>query len=540
MPEIQSTTAQAWSDAPSLILRLSESLDSFDWAAAESTCQKLIGRLNQSSELFPRDPAKVILARLRRKRQFRLMELVADALIRSGQRTPQILRQYAQAMIDQGNLLSPEIILGALLADPETSQGERAEANGLLGRIYKQLYVNGADSRNPRQQDYLRKSLHHYYDVYNSDRTSYMWHGINVVALLARARRDKVNVGVAEDDNALAKQILSEIEKKSDTEGVYFWDRAIMVEANVALDRFEEATSELIYFVSDANADAFETSSLYRQLTEVWQISNSSPCSDLLNILRAAHLKSDGGELQLKQADITKGLQAVFGRDRYEAFSWLQRALKRCTGIARIEDPMGTGRGSGFLIDGSEFFDPAGIDPLLLTNYHVINAHGDGPGLQPDKSVAFFEALNTRYKVKKILWSSEIAMLDASLVSLERIDSQSSLCSLKPAADPFKAGEKQRVYVIGYPLGGSLSISLHDSEWLDCDDRRLHYRTPTEPGSSGSPVFDQRFWTVIGLHHRGLSEMPRQHGQGGTYQANEAISIGAIHEAIRQSGVRPS
>jgi V8-like Glu-specific endopeptidase len=53
----------------------------------------------------------------------------------------------------------------------------------------------------------------------------------------------------------------------------------------------------------------------------------------------------------------------------------------------------------------------------------------------------------------------------------------------------------------------------------------LRYRTPTESGSSGSPVFDQEFWTVIGLHHAALKT------------ENEAIAIRAIQEA---TGARPS
>ena len=125
-------------------------------------------------------------------------------------------------------------------------------------------------------------------------------------------------------------------------------------------------------------------------------------------------------------------------------------------------------------------------------------------------------------------------------MTLAKMEPPGSPCPLKPAADPFDPQAKQRVYVIGYPLGGPLSISLQDSEWLDRDDRVLHYRTPTDPGSSGSPVFDQKYWTVIGLHHKGKTDMPRLGGKPGTYEANEAISIAAIRDAIRQEGIKHS
>jgi V8-like Glu-specific endopeptidase len=53
----------------------------------------------------------------------------------------------------------------------------------------------------------------------------------------------------------------------------------------------------------------------------------------------------------------------------------------------------------------------------------------------------------------------------------------------------------------------------------------VHYRAPTEGGSSGSPVFNDQ-WEVIALHHKGGKVgMPRLNGLNGTYAANEGISI---------------
>jgi len=39
----------------------------------------------------------------------------------------------------------------------------------------------------------------------------------------------------------------------------------------------------------------------------------------------------------------------------------------------------------------------------------------------------------------------------------------------------------------------------------------MHYRTPTDPGSSGSPVFNAK-WEVVALHHAGSPATPRLHG----------------------------
>ena len=68
---------------------------------------------------------------------------------------------------------------------------------------------------------------------------------------------------------------------------------------------------------------------------------------------------------------------------------------------------------------------------------------------------------------------------------------------------------------------------------LDHNETHLHYRAPTEGGSSGSPVFEEQ-WKLIGLHHAGGSTMPRLNGKG-TYEANEALRIDEIRDAITAS-----
>jgi tetratricopeptide repeat protein len=445
MTTTPSGAAAAWSDAAQVVNNLSDELGSFEWTAAESACSSLIDRLNNSVEPFPEDPAKQILSRLRRKRQFRMMGLVADALIRSGQSSPQVRRQYAQAMIDQGNLTSAEMVLNSLLADSGTPIWERAEACGLLGRIYKQLFVHANAPHTPRQQENIRKAIAYYQDVYRSNPQAHLWHGINTVALLARARRDGISIDEANDEKQLADQILAAILQKPDTEGVSPWDRATAAEACIAMNRFADAGEQLLYFVSDPAVDAFEIASLLRQLTEVWQIaSDSGSAAMLLTALRAALLKREGGQVELQQRDIAGGLEAVFGHDRYEPFSWFQTGLKRCTAVARIEDIAGRRIGTGFLLKAADFFDGGVNDPVLLTNAHVISPASDPyPGsIRPETAVAVFEALGASYRISKLLWSSPLAKLDATLVTLEKMPPSASPCPLKPQAEPFGGGRK--------------------------------------------------------------------------------------------------
>lgn len=58
--------------------------------------------------------------------------------------------------------------------------------------------------------------------------------------------------------------------------------------------------------------------------------------------------------------------------------------------------------------------------------------------------------------------------------------------------------------VIGHPMGRLKEISIRDNRLdLQLDDF-LHYSSDTEPGSSGSPVFNDQ-WELVALHHCGVS-----------------------------------
>ena len=91
-----------------------------------------------------------------------------------------------------------------------------------------------------------------------------------------------------------------------------------------------------------------------------------------------------------------------------------------------------------------------------------------------------------------------------------------------------------RIYIIGYPGGRDLELALNDNRLVACNSQKLHYRTPTENGNSGSPIFDPVGWEVVGLHHAGKTKMPKLNGPAGEfYEANEGIAILAIQQKTR-------
>jgi V8-like Glu-specific endopeptidase len=89
------------------------------------------------------------------------------------------------------------------------------------------------------------------------------------------------------------------------------------------------------------------------------------------------------------------------------------------------------------------------------------------------------------------------------------------------------------VAIIQHPGGHYKKISMQNNFVAYADDRVVQYTTSTEPGSSGSPVFDHAF-SVIGVHHAGgLLTVP---GSSERYLRNEGIStIAVIDDLVRNA-----
>src|SRR5262249_54829246 len=139
-----------WGTAARTIKDLADSLDTYNWTQARSICTELVAENDTATEPYPEKPARQNLQMLMRERRFDLMELFADAVLQGEQQSAQVRRQYAQCLIDQGKFTAARAVLDLIVAAPQSPETERAEAQGLLGRIYKQLYVNSHDPSNPR------------------------------------------------------------------------------------------------------------------------------------------------------------------------------------------------------------------------------------------------------------------------------------------------------------------------------------------------------------------------------------------------------
>ena len=92
------------------------------------------------------------------------------------------------------------------------------------------------------------------------------------------------------------------------------------------------------------------------------------------------------------------------------------------------------------------------------------------------------------------------------------------------------------VMVIQHPYGREKEISRVDSEIAQANAVVLHYYADTEPGSSGSPVFNVNGRKIIALHHAGQCRDENFDATTGCtkFDFNEGVVIGLIKNEIKQ------
>ena len=394
----------------------------------------------------------------------------------------------------------------------------------------------------------MQRALEAYNELYHANRGHYYYHGINAVALMAYAQRESLAVEGLSDPGELARNAAADVlATVTGTTGP--WELATACEAHIARDEIEDALVCAREFVEHKDTTAFTITSFLRQVQTVWQPEPDSVLgTTLLPLLRSALVSKTGGSVTLNSADLAAPrieqiehldtghhdtglrLEKVFGTDRFHTLRWWHNGLTRCRAVVRIDDLNGVGWGTGFLIKGSD------LHPLLpalvvITNYHVVPEK-----VKPHDAKVAFHGVDADYMdpktfdVKRIWWHSPPSPgVDTAVLELSGLPSE---VEPMPVADPFPAlDDTSRTYIIGHPRGyDQPQFSIQDNRMIFYDDTLLHYRTPTEGGSSGSPVFESQ-WKVIGLHHAYNSRFTRPDGAG-TYEANEALRIDAIRAAM--------
>jgi V8-like Glu-specific endopeptidase len=88
------------------------------------------------------------------------------------------------------------------------------------------------------------------------------------------------------------------------------------------------------------------------------------------------------------------------------------------------------------------------------------------------------------------------------------------------------------VYIIQHPNGGVKKVGMVHNIVVNVTDDVIQYRTDTESGSSGSPVFNEQ-WQVVGLHHRWGSRK----GSGRVEYFNQGQRIERVVAGLTKAGV---
>jgi V8-like Glu-specific endopeptidase len=528
--------------------RIQQAARQFDWQQLAEVVEEYVGHLRSTPEIEDYQQIRAILSLLRECRRYEELLRVADAALGHGLTDAAIKRQLAQALVDRDRPAAALLIFRSLIDDPGLTPMERIEAWGGVGRCHKQLYVQGGSPI--RRETNLKRAVDAYRQAFVPDHRL-IWHGINIVALLCRAGRDGIMVADMDDPAGQAARLAAEIlEHISDMPEPDAWEKATASEAHLALGDHARSTEWAAQFTEDPGADSFKLASYLRQLLDVWQLrTDLAPGDSLLPILRSALLGRQGGAVVVVPTDVratrvgdalAPGLERVLGSSRFQSLGWYRTGLERCRAVAQIENQTEDGIGTGFLVDGRRLHAdlPATV---LMTNGHVIPE-----AVAPGDAIVAFRGLDEdrtrqRFRVVRTWWyqQSERPGIDTVLLELDdypRNVSPAPLANRLPVLDGIGT---QRAYLIGHPNQlGNPQFSLQDNVILDYDETYVHYRAPSDRGSSGSPVFDSS-WSLIALHHAGGFDTPRLHNKGGTYAANEGISLSAIVGRLRDRPPAP-
>jgi hypothetical protein len=450
-----------------------------------------------------------------------------------------VRQQYAQALVDGGNPALALLIYTALADDPYALPHFRREAEGGRGRCYKELFLSCTHPE--RRRAYLDAAIATYLATFRQHRLTY--HGVNAAACLARAHAEGY-----EPDDRRARRVAAEVLDALREAPQDMWSHPTACEALLALGETEQALQSAEAFVA-AKPGAFHLASLVRQLVKVWRLTTDrEPGSDLLPLLRSALLQQTGGRVVVEPHDVSskrlaalstdQDLERVLSDTRFKNLQWYRNGLARCRAVARIlndtRDPIGT----GFLLRGADLH-PDLPALVLVTNEHVVPAQ---LGLAKVRAVFHGAEVTGRRRPPEIefgrrCWDqpSDGQRLDATI--LDVVGGPGKVEPL-PLAEPLRGAPAvdQRAYVIGHPGGmDQPQFSLQDNLLLGFDSEVLRYRSPTEEGSSGSPVFDDD-WGLLGLHRRYVENRPPLDGRAGTESANEGVRIDAVRARL---GIHP-
>jgi S1-C subfamily serine protease len=217
------------------------------------------------------------------------------------------------------------------------------------------------------------------------------------------------------------------------------------------------------------------------------------PARDLRSIMaRYPFITEPVAEPPPVSAWTTPGVTAekIIGENTLRDLYVLELALQAARAVVHIERP--GAMGTGFMISPD----------LLITNHHVIKDTWEAAratftfNYQIDRTRTATPATSASARVGGAFYSD--VGLDVTVCEIEMPDVAFEPLVLRPEI----AVRNKRVAIIQHPGGHYKKISMQNNFVAYADAREIRYTTSTEPGSSGSPVFNDMF-EVIGVHRAG-------------------------------------
>jgi V8-like Glu-specific endopeptidase len=198
-------------------------------------------------------------------------------------------------------------------------------------------------------------------------------------------------------------------------------------------------------------------------------------------------------------------LERILGANDLVNIYFLQKAFNISRTIARIwlcdNTGMLRGYGNGFMVSPN----------LLLTNHHILsNATSAGYSkaefnYQLDDQDHLLTSELFELDPETFYYASET--LDFALIAVKPINASGANLSQfgynRLSKEEGKAIISQWLNIIQHPSGMPKQVGLRGNQLIDVLDNFVHYKTDTAPGSSGSPVYNER-WEVVALHHSGV------------------------------------
>jgi len=192
---------------------------------------------------------------------------------------------------------------------------------------------------------------------------------------------------------------------------------------------------------------------------------------------------------------------------------WLPKLLIIEKQVCRVE-VKNFGYGTGFLVAPN----------IILTNYHVVEDIIEKKGSFLDISLRFdFKKLQpNRTDLEGTVYNLEKdwlvgydtyetnTNLDYALLRLQQTLERRGFIPIPEITPNFSSNYRKNgpVFVVQHPSGKPLKLALNTESIIQINEHqtRLYYKTITEPGSSGSPCFNNQ-WDLIALHRSGIEGM---------------------------------